>query len=223
MLADKDFPKRLNEAALKMSGVIPEKYKGRNEFIGKMTGSTPEAVRKWFAGEASPRWSTMVVLAKVLDTDATWLFTGIGEPATAKEKKALSSKMEGVAHLAFGMAQMEGARCAPPDRGDPRKDFVDFVMIKGGVHAAIKTSLGREIRPEVYEFVVPSAFEQVHNVGFVWHNSAEVHMLDLKGDLITAHKSARGSDQAVVVVYIDGQYVTDLDEWPRINSIGEVL
>lgn len=223
MAVDKEFAKRLEGAVDKMGVVLPGYREGRNTVIAGKLGVSPEAVRKWFAGEATPRWKMMLSLAKLLDVDAGWLYSGSGEPATAKDKKVLNTKIDGVAHLALGMAKIEGASCAPPDLKDPRHDFIDFIMIKGGVQAAIHTSLGREISPGSYEFVVPSAFEQVRNVGFVFHNPTKIHILDLKPELIAAHKVPHGSDKAVVVAHKNGKYTTGRDEWQRINSIGDVI
>jgi transcriptional regulator with XRE-family HTH domain len=222
-MVDKDFATRLEQAVEKMGAVIPGYREGKHTVIAKKLDVSPEAVRKWFAGEAAPRWKTMVALAKYLDVDAGWLYSGSGEATTAKDKKTLNTKIDGVAHLALGMAKIEGASCAPPDLQDPRRDFIDFIMIKGGVQAAIHTSLGREISPGSYEFAVPSAFEQVRNVGFVFHSPTKIHIIDLKPDLIAAHKVPHGSDKAVVVTHKNGKYTTGRDEWPRINSIGDVI
>jgi hypothetical protein len=222
-MVDKDFARRLNEAVDNMGAAVPGYREGRHTVISRKLGVSPEAVRKWFAGESAPRWKTMVALAKFLDVDAGWLYSGSGEPTTAKEKKTLNTKIDGVAHLALGMAKIEGASCAPPDLQDPRRDFIDFIMIKGGVQAAIHTSLGREVSAGSYEFTVPNSFEQVRNVGFIFHSPTKIHMLDLKSELISAHKIPKGSDKAVVVSHKNGKYTTGRDEWPRIDSIGEVI
>jgi transcriptional regulator with XRE-family HTH domain len=219
----KAFSVRLRQSIENMKGVVPDYREGRNTVIARKLGNAPETIRKWLNGEAMPRPRMMALLAKYLDVDAGWLWGGGETPPSKKDTRLHVGKMPGIVHFAAGMAMIEGASCAPPDMQDPRKEFVDFIMIKDGVQAAIRTSLGREIRPDTYEFVVPSAFEQVHNVGFVWHNPSKVHLLDLKGELITAHKTAKGSDKAVLVMYKNGKYITGRDEWPRINSIGEVL
>lgn len=219
----KDFARRLEEAVVNMGAAIPGYREGRHTVIARKLDVSPEAVRKWFAGEAAPRARTMAALAKFLDVDAGWLYSGNGDPSSAKDKKTLNTKIDGVAHLALGMAKIEGASCAPPDLKDPRHDFIDFIMIKGGVQAAIHTSLGREISPGNYEFTVPNSFEQVRNIGFVFYNPTKIHMLDLKSELITAHKVPKGSDKAVVVTHKNGKYITGRDEWPRINSIGDAI
>lgn len=219
----KEFAKRLDGAIQKMKSIVPGYREGRNTVIGRKLGVAPETVRKWLNGEARPRPRALVALAKFLEVEPGWLWGGGEAPPSKKDMRAHLGKMDGIIHFAVGMAIIEGANCALPDAYDSRKDFTDFVMIKDGVKAAIRTSLGREIRPDTYEFVVPPDFEQVHNVGFVWHNPSKVHLLDLKNEMIATHKAPKGSDKAVVVVYRNGKYISGRDEWPRINSISEIL
>lgn len=218
-----DFAARLNKACDEMKAIVPSAGEGRGVVLSKKLKVSPEAVRKWLSGESRPRVSKMVDLATFLKCDVAWLSLGVDPEMRPADKRFYEKQVEGVTYFALGIAMIEGASCAKPDPFDPRKDFVDFMMIKGGVQAAIRTSLGREIKPNTYEFLVPHEYEQVSNVGFVWHNASRVHMLDLKREMIGEHKETKAGGYVVEVVNKNGVYTTGRDEWPRIKQLGELL
>ena len=69
------FSNRLEYAA-NTSTSIPDHGFGRQVQIAKALGVSQEAVRKWFAGESSPRHNMMKKLANLLDVNYVWLALG---------------------------------------------------------------------------------------------------------------------------------------------------
>lgn len=221
-MKDLEFAARLTKACDMHKAVIPAYGLGRQTVIAHHLKASQEAVRKWFTGESRPRVKTMDKLARFVNADPAWLALGIEPDMRPQDKRFFGKQTEGVVYLALGMAMIEGATCAKPDSSDPRKEFVDYYMIKDGTQVAIRTSLGRETDDGSYEFLIPHEYEQVRNIGFVHHNSSRIHMIDLDKELIDKHKEKKGGGYAVSVKSKNGKYVSEHDEWPRLNHFGEL-
>lgn len=78
--ANRDFIRRIH-AAIDMNSDAPSgngRQKWLRDRIMARAGKdlSPQAVRKWFAGQARPRRATMAILASALNTDLAWLTLG---------------------------------------------------------------------------------------------------------------------------------------------------
>ena len=116
------FSKRLRDS-LKRAGVRPGSPSGiAREFNLRYEGTpvTPQAVRKWLAGQSLPSQDKMRSLALWLDTSPQWLRFGEGEDVTsyrveggwvAKKYEAMNDphkKM--IVELILALLRLEGKR-----------------------------------------------------------------------------------------------------------------
>lgn len=70
-----NFHKRLAEAC-EASDLIPDHGKGQQTYLAEQLGVSQEAVRKWLAGETTPRTTMSKRLSKILNVKQSWLMLG---------------------------------------------------------------------------------------------------------------------------------------------------
>jgi len=70
-----NFHKRLAEACA-ASDDIPDHGKGQQTYLAERLGVSQEAVRKWLAGETTPRSNMAQRLSKILNVKHSWLMLG---------------------------------------------------------------------------------------------------------------------------------------------------
>lgn len=92
-----EFHERLDEAFTK-SSLTPDKKHGRNVWIANKlmehgVTSSPESVRKWFAGLTTPRGDTMAALAEIIGVSADWLENGDSEIIEVTKREDLNEEM----------------------------------------------------------------------------------------------------------------------------------
>ena len=100
---------------------------------------SPEAVRKWFAGESRPRRKAMTAFARLLEVDEAWLALGITPDMTLPEKQARNAAVDGAVNLVAGLLQMAGAQIAYPESG--REHEADLFAIVAHRQHKIRVSL----------------------------------------------------------------------------------
>lgn len=216
-----DFYRRFKKACDDNPNIPPYGH-GRQVYLSAKLKVTQEAVRKWFTGEARPRAEKMRAISNLLEVDEAWLALGIEPEMDRKEKREHHSKIEGGVHLLFGMFSLAGGHCAFPSERDSRASYVDFYVIIRGVQMAVHVCVGREISRGQWEFVVPEEHQEVVCIGVIPQTGMKFHLIDLKDDLVEAHKSKKGGDYAVTVNYRDSEYVTGRDTWPRVKYLGDL-
>lgn len=94
-----EFARRLNKA---LDG-HPEAPKGhgRQTWLAKTIGVADETVRKWFKGEAIPKYFRMLLLADLLHKSPGWLHYGSYSRA-ANQKKIQDRKVRAMFGAIFG-------------------------------------------------------------------------------------------------------------------------
>lgn len=94
------------------------------------TTVSPEAVRKWFSGEARPRPQIMSVIARTLEVDEAWLSLGINPTSTPREKQKRNAMASGAVNLVAAQIQLAGGSIAfPEDQEDAGHDI--FAIVRG--------------------------------------------------------------------------------------------
>ncbi|MCS4089340.1 hypothetical protein [Rhizobium sp. BK176] len=138
--ANRDFIRRIH-AAIDMNPDAPSGH-GRQKWLRDRIMAragkdlSPEAVRKWFAGEARPRRATMAILASALNADLAWLTLGDRTEAVKRQGVEHSSAATGLTNLVAGMMQTAG-RVVEFDSQPGQQPIEDFVVSRGAVRARI--------------------------------------------------------------------------------------
>lgn len=218
----REFKHRLTMACDNLPEIVPPYGQGRQVYIARKLRITQEAVRKWFSGDARPKFNKMRELAKLLDVDEAWLALGIEPEADRKQKRVHDEKTEGAVYLVFGWMTICGGHCAFPGGADPRASYVDFYSIIRGQQAAIHVSVGREVSAGVYEFIVPREFNDVLCVGVIPVRSFRAHFIELRPELVDKHKQRKGSGFSITMAR-NGEYHTGADKWPQLREIGDLI
>ena len=110
IIRDKSFAKRM-EIACENHAYAPSGH-GRQTWVRhkmhEKFGITlsPEAVRKWFAGESRPRPKVMTQLAEVLEVDEAWLALGLSPAATPRDQRKQNAMAAGAVNLVAGHIQL---------------------------------------------------------------------------------------------------------------------
>ena len=126
----KDFVNRLNEACDHHPDAPPP-YRGRQRWLSKVISVSPEASRKWFAGEARPRPPVMKKIAEALKVDEGWLALGLTPIHEPSERKVAERRAGGAIYYIAGLIEMEGGTVAFPE-GDDADAGVDlFATVRG--------------------------------------------------------------------------------------------
>ena len=116
---------------------------------------SPEAVRKWFSGEARPRPTYIQNLAVLLNVDEAWLALGKTPSETPVEAKKRNARAGGAVNYLAGLIEMHGGSIAFPEGRDSHADF--HAIIEGKMYP-VEVKLGRPSEDSVYTFAVsPSA------------------------------------------------------------------
>lgn len=141
---DKAFAKRM-EIACENHPLSPSGH-GRQKWVRDRLledfglRMSPEAVRKWFAGESRPRPKVMTKVAQVLQVDEAWLSLGINPAETPREKRRSNVNAAGAVNLVLAQIQLAGGNAA----FEEESSFHDFFAIVKGQHHLVLVRMGSE-------------------------------------------------------------------------------
>ena len=113
-----EFAQRLQLACERCARCPTEMIRGKqkwlyDELMNKFgTRVSPEATRKWFAGETSPRQKTVKQIASILGVDFAWLAVGTEPNMDEKQKRHHNLKVSGAVNLLVGIIQLNGGGAA---------------------------------------------------------------------------------------------------------------
>ena len=221
-----DFAQRLETACQECDRCPTEQYRGKQKWIRetleleKGEEVSPEAVRKWFAGEAKPRPRIMTKLAEILDKDEAWLALGQIPDMTRRERKKRDVVMDGGALFVAGLVQVSGGYTSFPSAG--HADQADFVAIIHGRSREVDAPLARKMGDGLYRFTIKRSFRERAVVGVVPHQGFGARLILINKELVERHASARG-DYLELDVTADGErYTVGSDRLPAINSLDAI-
>jgi len=136
--ADPEFAKRLKTAVSnhREAPQLHGQQKWLRERIEQKFGKTlsPEAIRRYFAGDNKPRPNIIQMIAGALNVDAAWLTYGTNPAQSdiaSRQHKALAG---GATNLIAGMIQLNGGHIAFPEAGETS---IDLYAIIGGAQKSI--------------------------------------------------------------------------------------
>lgn len=134
IIRDKAFAKRLEKACIENPNCPTDGVRGKQKWLRDRIEElfsitvTPEASRKWFAGEARPRPKVMSAIAQALEVDEAWLSLGLSPNETTIEKKKRNAVASGAVNYVAGLIQLSGGNIAfPEETGDSGFDFYAII------------------------------------------------------------------------------------------------
>lgn len=135
VIRDPRFAKRLADSVenhpIAPSGHGRQKWV-REEFQKRYNVKlSPEAVRRWFAGEVRPRPATMQKLAMLLDVDEAWLSLGITPDEAPVDRRKRNARADGAVNYVAGLIQLGGGHIAFPDESKDEAQPDLFAIIHG--------------------------------------------------------------------------------------------
>lgn len=217
------FVERLNRACDE-APFVPERDKGRQNYIVEKLGVSPEAVSKWFRGIAMPRPDMMKKLAELLETDESWLALGVTPEVDRTSRKLQAKRSDAATHLVWGIVGLAGGHCgAPPDK-DPRASYVDFYATYHGVVHPVHVTLARKLADDRYEVIVPKEYKEVRVIAVVQAGALKYHLLHLPFEVIEKCKTKKGGALAIEIERADrDRYVAGRTVIPNIRSFDDVF
>lgn len=220
-----DFAKRL-DTALHGHPLAPQGH-GRQRWLRDLVEErtnlrvSPEAVRKWFAGEARPRPDVMKKIAQALEVDEAWLSLGITPTETPVEARKRNAAAEGAVNLVAGLIQISGGHIAFPSGPD---DGADIYAIVNGKKLEIEVKLARRVDDGRYQFTFSPRASADILIGVV---PTEKHLgaklLLISKDVLKASGRRRGG-YAEIEIDVRGQtWHTGETSIPLVTSIKSLV
>lgn len=204
VVRDPAFARRL-EQACDANIHCPPMHKGRLVWLAAEMSKrlkskvTVQTCARWMNGEAKPRQAKNIKLAELLGVDSTWLYLGIEQDLTPRERRFRNATADGAVNLIAGLIQMDGGYPAFPEEKDTRavREHIDlYAVIKGAnysFHVTVGTKQGNE-----WSFVVPVETESVVILGVVREGFA-MRIIEITNEIIEAHGTSRGRSMTVTM------------------------
>ncbi len=187
----------------------------REQLVKQNLELSPEAVRKWFAGESRPRVGVITQIAKTLEVDEAWLSLGRRPDASPEETKKRNAVADGVVNVVAGMIQMSGGHIAFPDEGE---EGVDIIAIYQGKKIDIEVSLSRDVEENVFRFTFQSYHPGKVFIGAVRLNKTKLEYLRIPAGLVKDHGHRKGGYLDITVQRDGSVYTIEGNVLPVITS-----
>jgi transcriptional regulator with XRE-family HTH domain len=213
-----DFAGRLTQACDEHEHV-PPLYKGRQIWLSRELGVSPEAARKWLEGLARPRTQKMKELAQKLGVDESWLALGSASDVPLKERRARNAVADGAVNVVAGYIQMNGGNPAFPS-GDDSNTHIDLYAIIKGEHLSIHVALGVEDSDSSITFMVPA--KECTVIGVVPVYQLRSVFLYLPHSTITKHGERVANYYRIAFTKENGDYYLGGKKWPRLQSFSSL-
>lgn len=190
----KAFAQRMAQACDGNTSVPPPNYGRLQWFVDQMqerfgVTTTPETIRKWFAGEALPRPKSIHMLAEILVVDEAWLSLGRAPELDGRQQKLRNAEADGVVNVVAGFIQMCGSNPAFPEPGDKRaqQEHIDIYAIIRGAQYAFHVVLAKGDT-----FAVPIGAEETFVVGVLRTDELECQFYEIGAEAIAAGRRKGG-------------------------------
>lgn len=157
VIRDREFARRLEIACEGNPHCPTDQYRGKQKWIYDNLQAqfgikvSPEAVRRWFAGEMRPRPKTIAALARLLEVDLGWLTLGTKPDLMPRERRARNAVADGAVNLVAGIIQMNGGNVAFPEGAE---DGADLFAIINGRQYTIEVKLAFDLDESTMRFTV---------------------------------------------------------------------
>lgn len=190
----KAFAQRMAQACDGNTNVPPPNFGRLQWFVDQMderfgAKTTPETIRKWFAGETLPRPKSLHQLAEILQVDEAWLALGHAPELDQRQQKLRNAEADGVVNVVAGFIQMCGSNPAFPEPSDKRaqREHIDLYAIIRGAQYAFHVALEKDGR-----FAIPAGAEETFVVGVVRTSDLTCDFVEVDVDAIAAGRRKGG-------------------------------
>lgn len=181
----KAFAQRMAQACDGNTSVPPPNFGRLQWFVDQLQerfdlATTPETVRKWFAGEAFPRPKTLHMLAEILQVDEAWFSLGHAPDIEPRQQKLRNAEADGVVNVVAGFIQMCGSNPAFPEASDKRatREHIDIYAIIRGAQYAFHVALATET-PDGMRFTIPVGAAETFVVGVIRTDDLECQFYEI--------------------------------------------
>lgn len=224
MIREPEFAERLERACQDHPHCPTELHRGKQKWLReKLTESfgpdfktSPEAVRKWFAGETKPRRKFMRAISNILNVDEAWLYLGQVPDISQKEKKKRAHSIDGGVMLLAGLIQISGGHTTFPSPGSI--DRSDLLAIIDGEAVELDAPLARPIQKDVHLFTIKRGYELRKVVGVV-PNGFGANLILINHMVIELHGKRRGDYTEIEVSECDGKFFVGTDKLPDLTNL----
>lgn len=223
-IRDPKFAERLERASIDHPHCPTELTRGKQKWVREKIeelyaptlSASPEAVRKWFAGEARPRPKMMKALAEILNVDEAWLALGIVPDMSQKERKKRARTAEGGAMLLAGLIQISGGHPSFPSPGDI--DRPDLIAIIDGEAVEIDAPLAKHLETGAHSFTIKRGYEQRKVVGIV-PNGFGARLISLSKKVIKDFGVVRGDFIELIATEANERFSVGGIRTPEVTSL----
>lgn len=151
-----------------------------------------QSVHRWYHGRARPRRQKLLMLAKVLQVDESWLDLGRMDEIVSRRSKPQRPVLDGAVYVVMGLMRLAGISCAWPDDDEPA-GYVHFYSIIRGkqhrVHVAYIQDEGESGEVLVH---LPVEYEKCSIVACRRKDDRSVDLWHIPGEQIRSHSDKRG-------------------------------
>ncbi len=204
VIRDPEFAKRLGQAC-DANFHCPELHKGRLTWLADQMGKrlkkavSAQTCARWINGEAKPRRDKNDVLAELLGVDPIWLYLGVEQDITPRERKVRNALADGAVNLIAGLIQMDGGYPAFPEEKDARaqREHVDLYAVIKGANYAFHVALATPAAGN-HEFKIPKDYENIVVLGVVRENFA-FRIIELTEEMILSKGTPKGSVVSIIL------------------------
>jgi transcriptional regulator with XRE-family HTH domain len=224
VIRDKGFAKRIADA-VESHPHAPSGH-GRQKWIREQleerfnTIVSPEALRKWFAGEAKPRPPVMRQIAQILDVDEAWFYLGITPEEMPIDKRKRNARANGAINYLAGLIQLNGGTIAFPDDSKPSAEHTpDLYAILGGKQHTIEVNLVTPDEDGEFSLTVPAKFEDLVVIAVAETKTPTVFdLIRIPTEVIQASGKRKGGYLTLGMKREDGLYTVGETVLPMIRN-----
>lgn len=227
VVRDMPFARRLEKACEGNPHCPTDQHRGKQKWVYDGLAEnfnvrvSPEAVRKWFAGESRPRPKIMNNLAQLLEVDEAWLSLGTKPDFTLGEKKVRNALADGCVNLVTGLIQMLGGHIAFPENPD---SSVDLYAIIGGRQREIVVLTAKPLGRNRYQFAVDTSAEGKIIVGVVAEpGSMTFSLINIPFDLVVSAGDLRGGFYNFSITEKDGGFKSGRTGLGKISALTDFI
>lgn len=224
VIRDKPFARRL-ETACEGNPHCPTVGRGKQKWLRESLADrfnitvSPEATRKWFAGESRPRPKVMSAVAQLLEVDEAWLSLGITPDETPVEKQKRNAVADGAVNYIAGLIQMAGGHIAFPEVADESSKVPDIYAIIRGKQFSIEVKRSVPSPNGEMTLHLPPQTENLIVIGVVDTGSPlQFDLLRIPQGIIEKNGNGRGGFIELSVKHGSGGYSSEGDPIPQILS-----
>lgn len=203
VIRDKGFAKRL-ETACERNPHCPTNGRGKQKWLYEALFErfavkvSPEAARKWFAGETRPKPKLMAMIAQILEVDEAWLSLGITPDETPVEKRKRNAMADGAVNYVAGLIQMAGGNIAFPVAARKDSHEADLTAIVGGQAFQIEVKMANPADDTNMHWRVRVPHQSLNNIVLTvvekleMDNSKTYDILHLPTEVVSKQGKSRG-------------------------------